>query len=408
MTTLALQPYTRRLAVDGEPREWPEAARLDAPPAAWRAADTLLLVVPEVLERSELARLLGEARAAGLAPAAFIGEAALDGAHAAGTLGGEWAAAPAMLRLDLGDNGSRLGLLQPAAGGWRLRRTLDIALGASEPEQAVLQLAARVIVRATRFDPLHDARVEAALRVALDSMWPAIQARGVAEARLELGGRELAFALTRDQLREALAAPLQGLLAGLVALQAPARCALLAPARLLDLPGAGELLAQAGATPLATLVPGGTVAAASRLKAQPPAEDAGIPLITRFPAEATGAAAACAPRAFALAPLAARTAPTHLVLDGRAHRIDAAGLVLGRAPGDARGLALPAGLAGVSRRHCTLRLEGADAVLTDHSRHGSYIDGRRVAGRARVHVGERLRIGTPGIELALVLVQEGG
>jgi pSer/pThr/pTyr-binding forkhead associated (FHA) protein len=83
--------------------------------------------------------------------------------------------------------------------------------------------------------------------------------------------------------------------------------------------------------------------------------------------------------------------------------ITSRGLVLGRAASATETLLLlPEGFAGISRRHCSLRRVGTETVLIDHSQFGSFIDGQRVRGRAIVHAGSRLRIGTPGIELPLV------
>jgi pSer/pThr/pTyr-binding forkhead associated (FHA) protein len=43
-------------------------------------------------------------------------------------------------------------------------------------------------------------------------------------------------------------------------------------------------------------------------------------------------------------------------------------------------------------------------VLDDHSRHGTFVNGERDAGRARLRAGDRLRIGDPGVELSLISV----
>jgi pSer/pThr/pTyr-binding forkhead associated (FHA) protein len=43
-------------------------------------------------------------------------------------------------------------------------------------------------------------------------------------------------------------------------------------------------------------------------------------------------------------------------------------------------------------------------VLVDHSRHGTLVNGERVAGRARLRAGDVLRIGEPGVELPLIAV----
>jgi pSer/pThr/pTyr-binding forkhead associated (FHA) protein len=98
---------------------------------------------------------------------------------------------------------------------------------------------------------------------------------------------------------------------------------------------------------------------------------------------------------------------THVVYRGRAVPITSQGLVLGREPaGAARELRLPEGIAGLSRRHCTLRREHGRTQIVDHSSFGSFLDGARVHGRAFLAAGSVLRVGTPGIELALVALDE--
>jgi hypothetical protein len=56
----------------------------------------------------------------------------------------------------------------------------------------------------------------------------------------------------------------------------------------------------------------------------------------------------------------------------------------------------------VSRRHCSLRREGDRTVLVDHSRYGTWINGARVRERAAVRPGDRVRVGTPGVEFTLI------
>jgi hypothetical protein len=92
---------------------------------------------------------------------------------------------------------------------------------------------------------------------------------------------------------------------------------------------------------------------------------------------------------------------THVVYRGRALPLSPAGLVLGRDAGEAA-LQLPEGIAGLSRRHCTLRREDGRSQIIDHSGHGSWLDGARVHGRALLPAGSTLRLGEPGIELQLV------
>ena len=112
-----------------------------------------------------------------------------------------------------------------------------------------------------------------------------------------------------------------------------------------------------------------------------------------------------------------------MLLDGRAYSLTTDALVVGRAPESigasvqaatlsagespvARYVTLPDGLAGVSRRHCTFVREGDELVLLDHSTFGTYVNGERVQERVRVHAGDRVRLGEPGVELALIAVGE--
>ena len=79
------------------------------------------------------------------------------------------------------------------------------------------------------------------------------------------------------------------------------------------------------------------------------------------------------------------------------------GLVIGTEEVDnAPHITLPRAAAGVSRRHCSLRREGERTVLIDHSRFGTWVNGARVRERAAVRPGDRVRVGTPGVEFTLI------
>jgi pSer/pThr/pTyr-binding forkhead associated (FHA) protein len=99
----------------------------------------------------------------------------------------------------------------------------------------------------------------------------------------------------------------------------------------------------------------------------------------------------------------AATAATHVIQAGRAHAIAAEPLVVGAGDGPGRRIAVAAG-AGISRRHCTILSENGRALVRDHSRYGTFVNGERVEGEAELGAGDRLRLGTPGVVLELVTV----
>jgi pSer/pThr/pTyr-binding forkhead associated (FHA) protein len=94
---------------------------------------------------------------------------------------------------------------------------------------------------------------------------------------------------------------------------------------------------------------------------------------------------------------------THILFGGDSMRFPDVGLVIGTEEvSNTPHITLPRAAAGVSRRHCSLRREGERTVLIDHSRHGTWVNGARVRERAPVRAGDRVRVGTPGIEFTLI------
>ena len=100
----------------------------------------------------------------------------------------------------------------------------------------------------------------------------------------------------------------------------------------------------------------------------------------------------------------ARALPvTHILFGGDSIRFPEVGLLIGTDEvSNAPHIALPRAAAGVSRRHCSLRREGERTVLVDHSRFGTWVNGARVRERAAVRPGDRVRVGTPGVEFTLI------
>jgi hypothetical protein len=100
----------------------------------------------------------------------------------------------------------------------------------------------------------------------------------------------------------------------------------------------------------------------------------------------------------------AEARPTHLVYRGLARAILEEPLAVGAAPSAGRrAVTVPAG-PGISRVHCSLVRADDGVWLEDLSTYGSFVNGERVGGRVALRAGDRLRLGSPGVECELVRV----
>jgi hypothetical protein len=354
----------------------------------------LWVAVPPQSDSAGLGAALRELRAAGFAVQGFVDRATVLAA---------WLRQPGHCAvLDLARQSLSISLVANDGAAAALRRTVQLPGGEAALHAAWLALAAGTLVQQTRFDPLHDQRHEAQLRQLLPALAAQAEHAGQGSGVFEAGSRSLPLTLARDQFVTAAAGWLQPLAIALQAISAATDdCVVLLPMSMLDIPGVADLLAAARFAAVFGIAEGLPACAASLLPAASAAPSGGVQFLTRVPLFAEPADPAV------LVPLALRdqqgaVMATHVIYRGRALPIPPAGLVIGRDPGAAAVLQLPDGVAGVSRRHCTLRRDGGRTQIVDHSSFGSFIDGVRVRGRALLLAGCVLRLGEPGIELPLV------
>lgn len=366
--------------------------------------DVVQVAVPAAFGPGALSQVLAVCRAAALPVTAFVDAAAL--AVAALGLRGT------VVVLELGLHHAAATRVEAGAGEARRRAALVRTRGGRlSLHEAWLQLVSEAMVLRTRFDPLHEAATEQRLYDLLPAAAAAAGDTGSATLALPVAGATVEVTLSRDQFA-ARAEPLYRDFIDMLHELRPAGAPvlLLADAAVAELPGLREALAEFAGCELLAMSPGLAARAASLL---PPAEACGeagqVPLLRGVAPRDAPLAGGVSARVALGRDDAAADSPTHLLWGGRAvplpARADAA-LEIGRAPAGA-GLTLPEGMAGVSRLHCTLRAEAGRVVLVDHSRHGTWVNGERVAGRARLRAGDRLRIGEPGVQLELIAVGGG-
>ncbi|HEX6636892.1 MAG TPA: FHA domain-containing protein, partial [Steroidobacteraceae bacterium] len=265
-----------------------------------------------------------------------------------------------------------------------------------------LGAVAAALVKNTRFDPLLNLSTEQSLFADLPALAARAAVEGKVEAVVESDGSRFAVDVEAPLFVDAA----QSFYRELARLTRSARIAgegtaLVLPAesrrwpgflgRLLELEQDGLVIAPAGIAAVAASLQVVDATQAPRLRRRV-ARIAAHPLSAdvEYVASATTSPARALP-------------VTHILYGGDSMRFPEAGLTIGtEEDSNSPHITLPRAAAGVSRRHCSLRREGDRTILIDHSRHGTWVNGARVRERAGVRPGDRVRVGTPGVEFTLI------
>jgi hypothetical protein len=364
--------------------------------------ESVLLAVPAGYSREQLALLLGVINETGVRVSGLV-----DAALAACSL----EAAPArILHLDLELHQAILTVLE-YTGGERsgLKRSrYEIALrnGVLDIRQTLMQFVAETFIRKTRFDPLHDASTEQRLVDQLPTWLAQLREQEKITVGMQFGDRQLEIEIEREQLIAAVERHYVELLrlvqsARVAGMQIELR---LAP-RIAAFPGLLDRFNTLRDCQIRVLPHGAAALGTLQHEATINRPDS-LALVYHLPvARAAGGESTAQPEATP-APLR----PTHLLFQGRAWRISDQPLVIGwSVEAQRRALVLPSSSPGVSRAHCTVVRRNGAVMIEDHSTYGSYVNEERVAGRTALTVGDRVRLGSPGVTLDLIqLVNDDG
>jgi hypothetical protein len=285
--------------------------------------------------------------------------------------------------------------------------TLD-SIGLDDVLDLWARRIAELFISRTRFDPFHRADTEQALYGLLPDVVRQVSADGSAELVLPVNGTEQRLTLeSRDLL-----APISGFYRAVVQLVSAARdpgapLVIQLSHRLAQLPGLVERFSTLEDALVVALQPG--IAATGVLESLSDIKPRGehITLLKRLawrrePAVIKHSAPVSRPD------VPAGPAATHVVYQGLAHAVTAEPFLIGREVASGQGLKLSSGHSGVSREHCQLRRQGGELHLNDISRHGTYVNEKRVDGHAVLAPGDVIRIGSPGEQLQIIALADSG
>jgi FHA domain len=253
---------------------------------------------------------------------------------------------------------------------WQERELLP-GPGVEGLQRLCAEFIARRFIECSRFDPLHDAATEQLLWDQLPGWLQRLQGDGEVVCELLAPAGRFTATVSSRQLKSRVALVCEPLLQRLragVASRGPVALQLhhrLARHRALRPP-----------------VPGAAASAAP---------DLALPLDQAPVTAAAGSATLTLQQ------------PTHLLWDARAWRLDDLPFTVGTGLGDDDvGIRLDPAAPGVSRRHCTLRVENGLLMVFDHSRYGTFLNGHRMEHAAVLEVGDTITLGSPPVTLRLI------
>ncbi|MDX1389264.1 MAG: FHA domain-containing protein [Acidobacteriota bacterium] len=361
--------------------------------------DTVILAVPGSHDDKQLGLILGIARACG-APVSGIVDAAVA-ASAAGYPGER------LLHLDLQRHRTVATALHQGTEIARAQVEVADLPGLARLHDRWARHIAAMFVRKTRFDPLHSATTEQALFSGLAGWLEGLRDDDLTIVSLPGGDDDYTVEIARADL----VAVVDDDLARIERLVSPRRSTgvpltVLLSHRAASLPGLESRLAAIEGVRVIALAPEAATAGALRHAGRIRAAGEELPFVVRLPSgKATAPPPVAVPPAATGATMSLGEPPTHLLLDGKAYPVTVEPLVVGVAvPAGGRGLNLSRPAAGIAESHCSIYRTGNEVVVDNHSAHGSFVNGERVDRRRVLAAGDRLRLGTPGVELEMITV----
>jgi len=278
-------------------------------------------------------------------------------------------------------------------------------LGIESLERTCGEFFSHRFVECSRFDPLHEAKSEQLIYDKLHTWLAQLKRHDKLELSVAFDGYDFRAKVESRELgnyQRKVAEPLVQKLRSLLNGQP---CALQVNAKLGAFSGVIEALLALPNCDLYVLEAGAAARGVMRRPQSFPPTDAGFRLATALPWDHS-----------AVKPLPAERRgdvgqkPTHILYQGRAYRLGPEPFSVGSELGSGTyGIGVGGPNSGISRRHCTVQFEQSRALVHDHSRYGTLLNGHRIEGSAVLQQGDVLSVGQPAENLQLIVeIAENG
>jgi hypothetical protein len=360
-------------------------------------AEPVALAVPGAYDRRQLGLLLAVAREAGI-PVQGLVDLAVAGT--ADALEAEDEQSHRVLHMAMGLHRTVITSLACGPGLVRRERVSLVEVGWHELRTAWARHLAALFVKTTRFDPLHHATSEGQLHERQRDWLDAVIGEGEAEATLEARGRRYRIDLAPSDFTRPLRDAYSRLARAVGELAAGERGLLLLEGELARLPELGERLESQLAGRVVPLAEGAAGRAALLHSEQVMHRGEALPLVRSLQVGGHGGDRS-APEAMATA---RPPGATHVMIDGLARALGDEPFVLAGYLEDSETGAELSGLA--EGEGCVLRRGGEGMEVETRGVSTLLLNGRPVAGAARLAPGDRLDIG--GHTVWVVAVEEDG
>lgn len=356
-----------------------------------KPGDQLALAVPGYMDNASLGLLLG------IAMELEIPVVAMVDAAVAATRREYVNAVP--VHVDLSLHHAMLTRLSQDGQAQYERSALIDEAGMLDLYDIWLRMIAETFVQQSRFDPLHTAETEQALQDSILGWLATAASRSSVAMEVEYRGITHRAEIESLEFVSAAAPVYQAIVSNLRALyRAGDTPALQLSDRAARMPGLADTLTARVGGEVFLLEPGATARGlARRCTASRPGS--AVSLVRHLPWDQARVEVDVHGKERG-------AQPTHILFGNTATPVGTDVLALGTQPADGeRWLDIGQDTPGVSRRHCTIGTNNGQCVVTDHSRYGTYLNGHRIDGSAALQSGDVIRVGTPGVELRMIIVE---